>query len=91
MGAKPIIAVNPMQNGKDSKVPNAEFFKGKRYPVEQFNSHIQHNLLQGCCWVRPKGLLKKASMVRAALVCMATNALEALLVDELDVKCTNKY
>ena len=39
MGAVPIIAVNPRRKGKAGKVSNAEFFGGRRYPVEQFNSH----------------------------------------------------
>src|SRR4030066_730044 len=60
MGAKPIIAVNPRQKGKQGKVSNAEFFRGKRYPVEQFNCHVKHNVLRGC-WVRPRGLLKKSA------------------------------
>jgi len=90
MGAKPIIAVNPRQKGKESKVSNAEFFRGKRYPVEQFNSHAKHNLLKGC-WVRPKGLVKKSAMVMAGLVCMDANAILALLVGESSLKCASKY
>ena len=90
MGAKPIIAINPRQKGKESKVSNAEFFRGKRYPVEQFNSHAKHNLLRGC-WVRPKGMVKKTAMVMAGLVCMEANAIEALLRDDLSLKCASKY
>lgn len=89
MGAKPIIAVNPRQKGKESKVSNAEFFRGKRYPVEQFNSHAKHNLLKGC-WVRPKGLVKKSAMVMAGLVCMDANAILALLVGESSLKCASR-
>ena len=91
MGAKPIIAVNPRQKGKESKVLNAEFFKGKRYPVEQFNSHAKYNLLRGCCWVRPKGIVKKSAMVMAGLICMEANAIEALLSGDLSLKCASKY
>lgn len=90
MGAVPIIAVNPRRKGKEGKVSNAEFFGGKRFPVEQFNSHAKHNLLRGC-WVWPKGLVKKASMVMAGLVCMEANAIEALLVGDLSLKCASKY
>ena len=90
MGAVPVIAVNPRQKGKQNKVSNADFFRGKRYPVEQFNSHIKHNVLQGC-WVRPKGLVKKASMVMAGLVCVEANAIESLLVGDLSLKCASKY
>ena len=91
MGAVPIIAVNPRRKGKEGKVSNAEFFKGKRYPVEQFNSHVKHNLLRGGCWVRPKGLVKKSAMVLAGLVCMEANAIEALLVGESSLKRASKY
>jgi IS5 family transposase len=90
MGAVPIIAVNPRQKGKAAKVPYAEFFRGKRYPVEQFNSHTKHNILRGC-WRRPKGLVKKSSMVMAGLVCMEANAIEALLVGESSLKRASKY
>jgi hypothetical protein len=90
MGAIPIIAINPRQKGKESKVSNAEFFKGRRYPVEQFNSHVKYNLLRGC-WVRPKGLVKKQSMVMAGLVCMEANAIEALLRGDVSLKCASKY
>jgi hypothetical protein len=90
MGAVPIIAVNPRRKGKVGKVSNADFFGGMRFPVEQFNSHVKHNLLRGC-WVRPKGLLKKSAMVMAGLVCMEINAIEALLRDDLSLKCASKY
>lgn len=90
MGAQPIIAVNPRRKGKEDKVTNAEFFRGRRYPAEQFNSHSKHNILKGC-WVRPKGLLKKTSMVMAALVSMEANAIEALLRGDSSLKCASKY
>jgi transposase len=90
MGAVPVIAVNPRRKGKAGKVPNSEFFKGKRYPVEQFNSHSKHNVLRGC-WVRPRGMLKKTSMVMAALVGMDANAIWALLEGDLSLKCVSKY
>jgi hypothetical protein len=90
MGAVPIIAVNPRQKGKQNKVSNADFFRGRRYPVEQFNSHIKHNVLRDC-WKRPSGLEKKASMVMAGLVCLEANAIESLLVDDSSLKCVSKY
>jgi hypothetical protein len=90
MGAKPIIAVNPRRKGKENKVSNAEFFRGMRYPVEQFNSHVKHNLLRGC-WIWPKGIVKKSAMVLAGLICMEINAIEALLWDDLSLKCASKY
>ena len=90
MGAVPVIAVNPRQKGKQNKVSNADFFRGKRYPVEQFNSHMKCNVLQGC-WKRPNGLVKKASMVMAGLICVEVNAIESLLVGDLSLKCASKY
>ena len=89
-GAKPIIAVNPRRKGKAGKVSNAEFFRGKRYPAEQFNSHSKHNILRGC-WVRPRGLVKKTSMVMAGLIGMDAKAIEALLEGESSLKKASKY
>ena len=88
--AEPFIALNPRRKGKQGKTPNAAFFRGMRYPVEQFNGHAKDNILKGC-WVRPKGLVKKTSMVLAALVSMDANAIEALLEGEESLKCVSKY
>jgi transposase len=79
MGAVPFIAVNPRRKGKQSNTFTSAAFKGRRYPVEQFNSHSKHNVLRGC-WIRPRGLLKKTSMVMAAMVCIEANAIEALMI-----------
>jgi transposase len=90
MGAKPFIAVNPRRKGKQGKTPNSEFFRGKRYPVEQFNAHSKHNILGGC-WVRPRGMLKKTSMVMAGLISMEACAIEALLEGDSSLKKVSKY
>jgi len=90
IGAIPVIAVNPRRRGKEGKVTNAEFFKGKRYPAEQFNSHSKHNVLKGC-WVRPKGLLKKTGMIMAGLISMDACAVEALINGESSLKKASKY
>jgi hypothetical protein len=90
IGAEAVIAVNPRCRGKAGKVSNGEFFGGMRYPVEQFNGHIKHNVLRGC-WVRPKGLLKKSAMVWAALVCIEANAIWSLLCGDLSLKCASKF
>jgi len=68
IGAVPIIAVNPRRRGKAGKVSNAEFFGDMHYPVEQFNSHVKYNLLRGCCWARPRGLVKKTALVVAGFL-----------------------
>jgi hypothetical protein len=90
IGAVPVIASNPRRKGKRIKTLNSEFFKGRRYPMEQFNGHIKHNVLKGC-WVRPRGLLKKASMVTAGLICMDACAIEAMLEGEASLKNVSKY
>ena len=90
IGAVPIIAVNPRRRGKECKVSKAVFFGGRRYPVEQFNCHVKHNNLRSC-WIRPKGLVKKSAMVMAGLICVEANAIEALLRDNLSLKCASKY
>jgi hypothetical protein len=90
IGAEPIIAVNPRRKGKQGNTFTSAAFKGSRYPVEQFNSHSKHNVLRGC-WVRPRGLLKKTSMVMAAMVSIEVNAIEALLRGDLSLKNVSKY
>jgi transposase len=90
MGAEPIIAVNPRRRGKEGKVSYSEFFGGKRYPVEQFNGHCKANVLRGC-WVRPRGLLKKVSMVMVGLICINANAILALLEGDCSLKKASKY
>jgi transposase len=89
IGAIPMIAVNPRRKGKAGKVSNSEFFRGKRYPVEQFNSHSKHNVLKGC-WVRPRGLAKKTAMVLAGVISIDVNAIEALLEGDLSLKNASK-
>jgi hypothetical protein len=88
-GAVPIIAVNPRRKGKEGKVSNAVFFGGRRWPVEQFNGHCKANVLCNC-WVRPRGLLKKASMVMAGLISINIEAIVALLEGD-GLKEVSKY
>jgi hypothetical protein len=90
LGAVPIIAVNPRRKGKEGKTSNAEFFGGRRWPVEQFNGHCKANVLRGC-WVRPRGLLKKASMVFAGLISVNVDAIVALLEGGCGLKEASKY
>jgi len=90
MGAVPVIAVNPRRQGKEGKVSNAVFFGGRRWPVEQFNGHCKVNVLR-CCWVRPKGLVKKTAMVLAALISINVNAVLALLEGNCGLKEVSKY
>jgi transposase len=60
INAAPVIASNPRW-GKRKKIKQSRLLKTKRYVVEQFNGHLKANVLRNC-WVRPKGLVKKAAM-----------------------------
>jgi len=75
IGAKPHIARNPRRSGKHRYTP--ALCKRKRYVVEQFNSRLKE-MLQGC-WVRFKGLARKATIVYCALIAMLAIALKALI------------
>jgi len=77
IGAKPHIARNPRRSGKRRYTP--ALCKRKRYVVEQFNSRLKE-MLQGC-WVRFKGLARKATIVYTALIAMLAIALKALIED----------
>jgi IS5 family transposase len=90
MGAIPMIAVNPRRQGKKGKVSNAVFFGGRRWPVEQLNGHCKANVLRGC-WVRPRGLLKKSSMVFAGLISINVTAVLALLEGNCGLKEVSRY
>ena len=90
MGAVPLIAVNPRRKGKEGKMSNSMFFGGRRYPVEQLNGHCKSNVLRSC-WVRPRGLLKKSSMVMAGLISINAAAVLALLEGSGGLKEASKY
>ncbi|MDI9576722.1 MAG: hypothetical protein QM398_01120 [Thermoproteota archaeon] len=62
----------------------------KRYLVEQFNGHLKANVLRKC-WVRPKGLVKKSSMVVAGLISYNVEAIKALILGEESLKSVSKY
>jgi transposase len=87
--AEPVIASNP-RRGKRKKIKHAKLLKTRRYVVEQFNGHLKANVLKNC-WVRPKGLAKKAAMVIAGLISYDAEAIKALLLDESSLKCVSKY
>jgi transposase len=89
MGAVPVIASNP-RKGKRKKVKYAVLLKTKRYVVEQFNGHIKANVLKEC-WVRPRGLVKKAAMVMAGLISYDAVAIKSLILGEKSLKTVSKY
>jgi hypothetical protein len=87
--AEPIIASNP-RRGKCKKIKHAILLKTKRYVVEQFNGHLKENVLKEC-WLWPRGLVKKAAMVMAGLICYDAEAIKALLFGEESLKSVSKY
>ena len=78
--AEPVIASNP-RRGKRKKIKHVKLLKVKRYVGEQFNGHLKANVLKEC-WMRPKGLLKKAAMVTAGLISCDAEAVSSLIVGE---------
>lgn len=90
IGAVAFIADNPRKKGKSRKVESNELLKRKRYVVEQFNGHIKANILDEC-WVRPRGLLKKAAMVTAGLICYNAEAIRSLVTGEVSLKSISRY
>jgi IS5 family transposase len=89
IGAKPVIAPNP-RRGKRKKIRYAELLVARRYVVEQFNGHMKDNVLKEC-WVRPRGLVKKAAMVMAGLISYDAEAIRSLVVGDESLKTVSKY
>ena len=87
--AKPVIAPNP-RRGKRRKIRYAQLLMARRYVVEQFNGHMKDNVLREC-WVRPRGLVKKAAMVMAGLISYDAEAIRSLVVGEESLKSVSKY
>ena len=87
--AEPVIASNP-RRGKRKKIKHAQLLKTRRYVVEQFNGHIKANVLKQC-WIRPRGLVKKAAMVMAALISFDAEAMKSLVLGEESLKHVSKY
>jgi hypothetical protein len=90
INAIPVIADNPRKKGKSRKVESDVLLKTKRYLVEQFNGLIKDNVLDEC-WLWPRGLVKKASMVMAGLISLDANALDALVEGKESLRKVSKY
>jgi transposase len=90
MGAEPIIAPNPRRSGKKPRLKLRSLLKAKRYLVEQFNGLIKNHVLKEC-WTKPKGIVKKASMVVAGLISLNATAIKALLQGETCLKAVSQY
>jgi transposase len=89
IGAVPVIASNP-RKGKRRKIKYATLLKTRRYVVEQFNGHLKANVLKQC-WIRPRGLVKKAAMILAGLISYDAEAIKAMLLGEESLKNVSKY
>jgi len=87
IGAKPVIAQNPRRS---SKKPKHRRLLRKRYLVEQFNGLVKNHVLKRC-WTKPKGILKKASMVTAGLISLNTTAVKAFLEGEPSLRKVSQY
>jgi hypothetical protein len=90
MGAVPVIADNPRKRGKACKLESNVLLSAKRYVVEQFNGHLKDNVL-GECWLWPRGLVKKAAMVMAGLICYDVEAIRSLVAGDESLKSISKY
>ena len=64
--AEPVIACNP-RRGKREKIKHVKLLKTRRYVVEQFNGQFKANVLKEC-WLRPRGMVKKAAMVTVGFI-----------------------
>jgi len=90
IGAVPVIADNPRKKGKRNKLACSELLKAKRYLIEQFNGHVKDNVLDEC-WIRPRGIVKKAAMVTAGLISYDAEAMRSLIAGEESLKSVSKY
>jgi Transposase DDE domain/Transposase domain (DUF772) len=90
INAVPVIADNPRKKGKSRKVESDVLLRAKRYLVEQFNGLFKDDVLDEC-WLWPKGLVKKTSMVLAGLISLNANAVDALVEGEESLRKVSKY
>jgi hypothetical protein len=90
INAEPVFADNPRKKGKSRKIEPDVLLKTKRYVIEQFNGLIKDNVLDEC-WLWPRGLVKKTSMVMAGLISLDANAVDALVEGEESLRTVSKY
>ena len=89
IGAEPVIAVNPRRGARE-RPRHGRLLRRKRYLVEQFNGLVKEPVLKGC-WIRPKGLAKKASVVTAGLIGLNTTAVESMLEGEPGLRAVSRH
>jgi hypothetical protein len=90
INAVPVIADNPRKKGKAHKIESDVLLRTKRYLIEQLNGLIKDDVLDEC-WLSPKGLVKKTSMVLAGLISLDANAVDALVEGEESLRKVSKY
>jgi transposase len=90
INAVPVIADNPRNKGKERKIACSELLRSKRYVIEQFNGLVKDEVLDGC-WLKPRGIVKKTSMVMAGLISLDANAVAALVEGEESLRTVSKY
>ena len=88
--SSPSPSREPSGRPKNRKIEPSEILRKKRYVVEQFNGHVKGNVLDEC-WIRPRGLAKKAAMVTAGLISYNAEAIRSLIVGEKSLKTVSKY
>ena len=86
----PVIADNPRRKSRACKLKSNVLLRTNRYVVEQFNGHLKDNVL-GECWLWPRGLVKKAAMVMAGLICYDVEAVRSLVAGDESLKSISKY
>ncbi len=90
INAIPVIADNPRKKGKRCKKKSGVLLMSKRYVVEQFNGLLKDDVLDEC-WLWPRGLIKKTSMVLAGLISLDANAVDALVEGEESLRTVSKH
>jgi hypothetical protein len=87
-GATAVIPNNPRRKGRQGLRSRLKI--GGQYLVEQFNSLIKDQILNGC-WKRVKGLAKKAGQVYAGLIGLLAISLKAVINDEPSLRKVSQY
>jgi len=87
-GATAVIPNNPRRKGRQGL--RSRLKMGGQYLVEQFNSLIKDQILNGC-WKRVKGLAKKAGQVYAGLIGLLAISLKAVINDEPSLRKVSQY
>ena len=89
IGAAPVIAVNP-RRGKGKRRLRHKGLLRKHYLAEQFHSLVKGPILRGC-WIRPRGLVKKAAVVTASLIGLNSIAVKAVLEEGKPLRTVSQY